>query len=47
MTNADIGRKHRKSAARKEDDGAMHESIYQFIHAHYTEILAVFPQCFF
>ena len=22
---------------------AMHEAIYQFIHAHYTEILAVFP----
>ena len=21
----------------------MHEAIYQFIHAHYTEILAVFP----
>ena len=21
----------------------MHETIYQFIHAHYTEILAVFP----
>ena len=23
--------------------GAMHEAIYQFIRAHYTEILAVFP----
>ena len=21
----------------------MHEAIYQFIHAHYAEILAVFP----
>lgn len=21
----------------------MHEALYQFIHAHYTEILAVFP----
>ncbi len=28
---------------RKEDDEAMHEAIYQFIHVHYTEILAVFP----
>lgn len=27
----------------RADDKGMHEALYRFIHAHYTEILAVFP----
>ena len=43
MINAGDDQKNLKYMTRKEDDEAMHEAIYQFIHVHYTEILAVFP----